>query len=305
MAAISIFFDTNIIEAQFTHDKINLMFHNKIVPNTLFYDITSYIKSIKIEERVNLYISSISWDEMSLHLKENHKTSKDKFSKYIEAFNKAYGDTLDLSYEFKHNSIEQYNEYLEVIKGEFLSANNCNIIDYPKNVECFEQLVYKCVHKQSPFQKAKGSRKEFSDAGFKDALILETIICHKRDTGNTCIFITNDGDFGNESGIHICSNLDIFKNTISQILGIQNNDTVRARLNDEYIKETIVAATGNAYDESVSSFDIVDIVPIAEEDDLFDITIKTTINETEYNIKCQYEMSSNNVEVLEYHIENE
>ena len=178
-------------------------------------------------------------------------------------------------------------------------------VDYPKNVECFEQLVYKCVHKQSPFQKAKGSRKDFSDAGFKDALILETIICHKRDTGNICIFITSDGDFGNESDILICSNLDIFKNTISQILGIQNVDAVRTRLNDEYIKETIVAATGNAYDESISSFDIVDIVPIAEEDDLFDITIKTTINETEYNIKCQYEMSSNNVEVLDYHIENE
>ena len=43
----------------------------------------------------------------------------------------------------------------------------------------------------------------------------------------------------------------------------------------------------------------------SEEDDLFDITIKTTINEAEYNIKCQYEMSSNNVEVLDYHIENE
>ena len=102
-----------------------------------------------------------------------------------------------------------------------------------------------------------------------------------------------------------CSNIESFKESIDIILGIQNIDTVRTRLNDAYIKETIVAATGNAFDESVSSFAIVDIVPIAEEDDLFDITIKTTINETEYNIKCQYEISSNNVEVLGYHIDNE
>lgn len=168
-----------------------------------------------------------------------------------------------------------------------------------------KRLVDKCIHKQPPFQKANKGSKEFSDAGFKDALILEKILQHKKETENICVLISSDKDFAGITDITICSNIESFRESIDTILGIQNIDAVRSRLNDEYIKETIVAATGNAYDESVSSFDIVDIVPIAEEDDLFDITIKTTINETEYNIKCQYEMSSNNVEVLDYHIENE
>ena len=38
----------------------------------------------------------------TLHLKENHKNSTDKLGKYIEAFKKAFGDTLDLSCEFTH-----------------------------------------------------------------------------------------------------------------------------------------------------------------------------------------------------------
>ena len=305
MAAISIFFDTNIIESQLGAEKEGLKYHKKIIPNKLFNDVVNYIKGINATDKTELYISSISWEEVSIHLRENFKNTKDKLTKTIGLYRDAYGTMLDLSYEFTLNTIEEYNNHLETIKNEFLDSYNCIIIEYPRTLECFEGLVNKCIHKQPPFQKANKGSKEFSDAGFKDALILETILQHKKDTGNVCVLISSDKDFSGVTEITICSDFESFKENIDTILGIQNVDAVRTRLNDEYIKETIVAATGNAYDESVSSFDIVDIVPIAEEDDLFDITIKTTINETEYNIKCQYEMSSNNVEVLDYHIENE
>lgn len=304
MENLSIFFDTNVIEAQFSHEKVNLMFHSHIKPNQLFYDVITYIKSVKIEDRTNLYISSISWEEMSLHLKENHKNSTDKLGKYIEAFKKAFGDTLDLSCEFKHVSAEQYNDYLETIKEEFLSANNCNIIDYPRDIECFEQLVDKCVHKQPPFQKAKAG-KEYSDAGFKDALILETILRHKRDTGNICLFISTDGDFGNVKDVYLCANIDSFKETITKILGIQNIDMVRTRFNEDYTKAIIIEETGNKYDESVTLYEVIEIKSIADEEDIFDVEIKAIINEAEYHINCQYEISSNNIEVKDYKIENE
>ena len=305
MANCSIFFYTNVIEAQFSYDKVNLMFHNRIVPNQLFHEVTNYIKNNGLEAKVNLFISCISWEEMSLHLKENYKVSKDKFARFIEAFNKAYGDTLDISYDFKNNSFEEYNNYLETIKNEFLTANNCKLIDFPRDVECFEQLVDKCVHKQAPFQKAKAGGKDFSDAGFKDAVIFETIVRHKRDSGSACIFVTTDGDFREVEGIHICSNIGVFQETITQILGLQNIDTVRNRFNDDYIRGTIIEETGNVYDESVSTFEVLDINPIAEEDGLFDVTIKAIINEAIYNIKCRYETYSNSVDVKDYSIKNE
>ena len=304
MENFSIFFDTNVIEAQFSHEKVNLMFHSQIVPNKLFYDVITYIKNIKVDDITNLYISSISWEEMSLHLKENHKNSTDKFGKYIDAFKKAFGDTLDFSCEFKYISAEQYNAYLETIKEEFLIANNCNIIDYPRDLECFEQLVDKCVHKQPPFQKAKGG-KEYSDAGFKDALILETILRHKRDTGNICFFISTDGDFESVKDIYLCADIDSFKETITKILGIQNIEMLQTRFNEEYIKAFIIEETGNKYDKSVTSYEVIEIKPIADEEDVYDIKIKAIINEAEYQINCQYEISSNNIEVKDYKIENE
>lgn len=63
---------------------------------------------------------------------------KDKLTKTIGLYRDAYGNMLDLSYEFTHNTIEEYNDHLETIKNEFLVAYNCNIIDYPKTLECFE-----------------------------------------------------------------------------------------------------------------------------------------------------------------------
>ena len=304
MATISIFFDTNIIESQFGTEKEGLKCHKKIVPNKIFNDIVNYIKSIDATDKVELYISSISWEEISIHLRENFKNTKDKLTKTIGLYRDAYGNNLDLSYEFKHNTIEEYNSHLEIIKDEFLASYNCKIIDYPRTLKCFEELVDKCIHKQPPFQKANKGQKEFSDAGFKDALILETIIQHNKETENVCIFISSDKDFAEVKDIIICANLESFKDNIIKILGIQNIDSIRTRFNDEYVKGTIIQATGNEYDESVSLFEVLDINPIAEEG-LFDVTIKVIINEAEYNIKCQFETSTNNVEVKGYCIENE
>ena len=276
----------------------------KIIPNKLFNDVVNYTKGINATDKVELYISSISWEEISIHLRENFKNTKDKLTKTIGLYRDAYGNMLDLSYEFTHNTIEEYNDHLETIKNEFLVSYNCNIIDYPKTLECFEGLVDKCIHKQPPFQKARAG-KEYSDAGFKDALILETILRHKRDTGNICLFISTDGDFGNVKDVYLCANIDSFKETITKILGIQNIDMVRTRFNEDYTKAIIIEETGNKYDESVTLYEVIEIKSIADEEDIFDVEIKTIINEAEYHINCQYEISSNNIEVKDYKIENE
>ena len=105
--------------------------------------------------------------------------------------------------------------------------------------------------------------------------------------------------------MYLCANIDSFKETITKILGIQNIDMVRTRFNEDYTKAIIIEETGNKYDESVTLYEVIEIKSIADEEDIFDVEIKTIINEAEYHINCQYEISSNNIEVKDYKIENE
>ena len=48
MKRIAVFFDTNVIESRFSHEKHEFLFHEEIKPNSLFYKITN--------PKSNLYI---------------------------------------------------------------------------------------------------------------------------------------------------------------------------------------------------------------------------------------------------------
>ena len=39
MKRIAVFFDTNVIESRFSHEKHEFLFHEEIKPNSLFYQI--------------------------------------------------------------------------------------------------------------------------------------------------------------------------------------------------------------------------------------------------------------------------
>lgn len=73
MKRIAVFFDTNVIESRFSHEKHEFLFHEEIKPNSLFYQIKNCIRDNGIVDIVDLCIPDLSWREFKLHLLENYR----------------------------------------------------------------------------------------------------------------------------------------------------------------------------------------------------------------------------------------
>ena len=68
MKRIAVFFDTNVIESRFSHEKHEFLFHEEIKPNSLFYQIKNCIRDNGIVDIVDLCIPDLSWREFKLHI---------------------------------------------------------------------------------------------------------------------------------------------------------------------------------------------------------------------------------------------
>ena len=303
MKRIAVFFDTNVIESRFSHEKHEFLFHEEIKPNSLFYQIKNCIRDNGIVDIVDLCIPDLSWREFKLHLLENYRERRRYISLQKELYRKAFGSTFGINYEFKHETEEQYKEHFETLASEFLSQNKCKLVSYPKEVEFFECLVEKCLNKQPPFQLARNNRKEYSDAGLKDALIVDTIIRYASEHDCFCILISNDYDFRDIKDVRTCKTVDEFSAFLEEQSYVVNTSTVQNKLeNDEYLKDTIITSTGNIYDESVTEFYVVDIT---DEGSWYVVRIRCVINEVIYLIECKYEPHSNELLDITYKKENE
>lgn len=304
MKRISIFFDTNIIESRFTHEKQEFLFHGKITPDHCFYSIINCIKENNIEFLVDFYIPSIAWEEFKLHLIENYKEKVSLIAKHEESYRKAFGSTFDMIYEFKNGDEKKYIEYIELIMSDFLSEHHCEIINYPKDIAFFDTIISKCLNKQAPFQKAKVNGKDYNDAGFKDVLILETIIKHKKDNDCLCILISNDKDFSGVKDVLVFKTAEQLTKYLETNFYIQTTASIQYRIeSDDYLKEILITSTGNKFDNSVIGFEVTSVTQ--EEDSVYNVDIKTEINEAIYLIKSKYESSSNDFIEITYKTENE
>lgn len=306
MKNISIFFDTNIIESRFSHDKMKLdfLFHHAIKPSGLFYEILDYVKRNGIENKVNYYIPSISWKEFKNHLIENYNTSIKCMDDLYSTYHKSFKNDLTLLYEYKYKNEEEYAKHLETLEQDFLEKNKCTIIDYPKDIIFFEELVNKCLNKLPPFKTARAAKKDYHDAGLKDALIFETIIRHQKEYDCICILVTHDNDYSDYKNVYVCKNIDDFNKCLEKLNYVVNIDSIKHKIeNSDYLKEQIIISTENLYDESVTDFNVIEVTKI--EESIYKVRIKTTINEAIYDITCKYDVPYNDFIEIQSLINND
>jgi len=303
MKNLSIFFDTNILESRFSFEKMEFLFHNTITPSDMFNKILNYIKTNKIESQTNFYIPDISWKEYRKHLIDNYLLNMKYIQGQTEAYKKAFGETFELSYKFSHESIDKYKEYLDRLQNDFLERTKCEIINYPKDVNVFENLIEKCINKQPPFKTAHANKKEYHDAGLKDALILETIARHQQEKNCQCILVTEDNDFAGINDINVCSTFENFCKFLEDNGYVVNVDFIKHKIeSDTYLKESIITETGNKYDDSVTEFMVTNV---KANEDLYEVNIKAIINEVIYKITGKYDISPNELLDINIIMENE
>lgn len=188
-----IYFDTNILECRHSGKALYL---SQFTINPIYYEIEDLIRTMGLSDKVEICIPEIVWLELQEHLVSHFRSEKLSIESKIDSFRKSFGHLAEISCEFKAcANEEEYADYSKHIAQIFLENPrvNATIIPVPKGEEILRQVIGQAINSVPPFRKVKSGSKEYTDAGFKDALIYNTILTH---TGNQLgILISHDNDF--------------------------------------------------------------------------------------------------------------
>lgn len=305
---IAIFFDTNKLEARFSNQKCGDLCIADIKASNDFYAIRRFVEEYRLSDKIEFCIPEIVIREYKRHLLEIYQKHTVSFIEQLNDYKRVFGSILNVSYEFTKQNEAIFQEHIETLFDEFIIRNSCRIVNYDRNIDLFERLVDKAINKKAPFISARSNKKEYHDAGLKDAIIAETILKYHSDNGCPCILVSEDNDWGRcddlvRDDIFVCKNCEHLKSVLVRFFDVSKGESIRLKFEEPYLRETIIRETGNQYDGSVSSFNVVEITH--KDADVYIVNIDCNINETLYQIVCEYDDASNDVSNISYKIENE
>jgi hypothetical protein len=305
---IIIFFDTNFLESRNGKRMADL---SKIRFKNEFYDVLKYIESHNLEEKIKLCIPEIVYEEIKEHYRKGYSSEIRSFNENVTNYRKIFGELLSFDYSLKLSDDINYELYINDRLKEAFHSTNCSIIPYYRDISHFEMIVSRAILCKKPFIETKFGSKEYSDAGFKDAIITETIINYCIEMNVNGLLLTNDHDFENVFdeynglSIDIVNSFEEFSEYISKQFKIINTNQVKKQLESLYNKESLFEKVGLKYDESVTDFTIKDIKETKKDSDIFVVKIFSTINETNYIFNIIFDYTANEILNVEYLIKND
>lgn len=297
---IRIFLDTNIIEARHEESCLTL---NTIRLNSDFYKLLDFCKDIT---EIQVCIPTVVWKEVCIHLVTCFRSTMDQMNTKFRLYQKTFGDLIELSLDTKGYNPEKYSQYVQKISDEFWRSveGQCYLVDFEMTTTAFNGFVDKAVKAVRPFVQAKSKAeankksKDYSDAGFKDAIIAETIFtsCNEDEIG---ILFTDDTDFNDvfqnyDRGKYIAlKTLDQVKDQINTILKRNDVKVVKALFeNNAYTQESLFNLIGVDYDKSIT--DLV-VLSVEKDEDIYILNIAAHVNEVEYNLLVKYDIVANEI----------
>ena len=303
---VNIYFDTNSLEIRHSG---NALFLSELAIQKDYFELEKIIVDWNLQDKVKICIPEIVWLEIKKHLKDCFISTKQSMEDKIKEYRKTFGSTIEINYEFKE-AVLDYEQYLEEITNNFLSNPlvSAQIISCPKDNETVSKIITKAMHTTPPFVKVKKGSKEYTDAGFRDALIYETLLCDSEN--NLGILISNDTDF-NELFEKTSPNLLLCKSVKEAIEKIVYNfdiltvDVIEAKIKDnEYLLKWILLDVGfNQEDEY--RFD--KIIKLEKVDEGLPIPIKFSmfVNNEKFIFDILYEIKSNELISASYNFFDE
>ena len=294
---INVFFDTNKLECRFNGNKF---FLDDIKLNKDFYEILDFAND---NDNVSFYIPLIVWREILTHLIDDFNNSKQSLDDTISNFKKGFGSLLDVSTTF---STENYEEYINVKAKYFLSTykNSIALVSHSSHEEKFKSIIDNAINKKSPFATAKGKNKTYSDAGFKDMLIFETIIdnCKHDEIG---ILYTDDRDF-KEAFLDYEQDKYFIAHTMSDLKTLITDKSTqfieknikKEFLKNEYLQEKICDELKMKLGD-VTDFEVNEVF---ENEDIYTIIVQITSTSKKIKVNIEYDYNANeiiNVEEME------
>lgn len=292
---VYIYFDTNALECRHSGKSL---FLSQIKLSSLYYDVENLVRNLSLTNQVHICIPEVVWLEMLAHMHQCYRKERQSLFDNIERAKKTFGDLLDIDYTFVNADCdEKYVQYLNEITQDFIDNKRviANIISCPNDEEIIKRLLDKATHMISPFAKARGNNKEYTDAGFKDALILETMIHHSEN--GMGILVSNDNDFNNafddikKNTFYTCKNVLEIQKLLVHNFNLVDKDVLESKIcNNGYLFDRILEETGfeNNVNCVYEAMDDVKETEIGEE-----IGLKLRINGEICNFKIIYDRGAN------------
>ena len=301
-----IFFDTNSLECRHSG---NSLFLSRITISPLYYEIERLILDFNLKEKIQICIPEIVWLEIKEHLRSHFKSEKDSIHNKIKSCKKSFGDLIEFTCDFKEfNDFSNFENHLIAITDDFINNSNItNIIPYPRDEATIATLVNKAVCSINPFRKASSGGKRYTDAGFKDALLLDTVFQH---TGNQLgILITNDQDFdisyieNSKPNIRICNRAKEVEYILTEAFNIVTQTRIEAQLKDnKYLIERILTETNI---NSNSSYKFNNLVFYKNTNEGVSIRFTAVVENEKYMFNILYNMDAQELLSASYDTDEE
>ncbi|MHB8127655.1 MAG: PIN domain-containing protein [Mobilitalea sp.] len=181
---INFFFDTNILKkvnGNLIKFELNETFHSLkrfLVGNEIDF-IKIFIPEIVIEELITQYIEDYRKVQESILVQYDSLSAEASKINWDIEINKK----TDLDYQ-------SYKEHIRNSSENFIHENEhfVNIVNHCSN-DKFIKIIDRAIRKKKPFFRGKYQQKDFTDAGFKDVIFLESVIeCLEKNDGDFIIF---------------------------------------------------------------------------------------------------------------------
>lgn len=175
---VNLYFDTNILKNHYGsiwNFKFNETYYRvrKFIVENGYDNLRIIVPQIVLDELVQQYIEKYESLSQSIISKLNNLESELNQLEW----------NISIEKKYMCSSKKEYSDYINEQMKQFIEEEKevLNIIDYPNNTS-LSKIISRSVKKKKPFfggiaRGGKGCKeKEFSDAGFKDVVFLESII---------------------------------------------------------------------------------------------------------------------------------
>lgn len=193
MRKVNIFLDTNVIEIQ-NKKLFEFKFNN-------VYDRLKKFITYNTYNNFKIIIPQIVLDEMYKHYLEEYEKIQEKLENLDDKYNAIKSDLVKVGYDIniirnRYSNVSEYEDYLKLNFNKYIFQEKkyFEILPYP-NQDKFYSIIERAIQKKKPFFFGGINNKKFSDAGFKDVVILESIKEKMKKEDSEYIIVTNDNIF--------------------------------------------------------------------------------------------------------------
>lgn len=313
---IHIYFDTNSLE-DYSPRTITAKGNNKSFMKlsefrfpSYYYDIEKFVQDNELQDKIEILIPEIVWMELEKHMLNQHKQDLANLLTCIGEYKDIFSDLIEINCE---NKEIEYAKYLSRIMKDFLENPriSAKIVQCPKDNDCITKIIRNAMYTVAPFSEAHKDKKDYSDAGFKDALIVETVLANKKDNILT-IFVSKDNDFRKvfeeTENIIICNeeNQNKRKDKIIEILSEQfliQKEVIKNEISqNNYMLEELIAQTGLdiKLDYKFENFESLKEQTDEEDENpslnVWDVVFTMYVGEQLYKFKITYDGNAHGLE---------